>query len=100
MAKKVEFPKKDGVAPVSKPRKIFLNKPKYCTIPNKLAKTPAIKFILINLFQNSPLMKIAIKTAKTKKNNKFKMPPDLGGEPNMLNLGSCENMVDKIKTMK
>ena len=100
MANKVEFPKKDGVAPVSKPKNIFLNKPKYCTIANKLAKNPAIKFTFINLFQYSPLMKTANKIAKIKKKVKFKVPPDLAGDPNTLNIISSEVIVDMIETIK
>jgi len=97
--KRVEFPKKDGVAPASEPKNIFLNKPKYCTIASKPAKTPAIKCILIKVFQNSPLTKIAIKIEKIKKNNTFNIPPVLAGEPNTLNRRSCENTVDTIKTI-
>ena len=96
----MEFPKNDGVAPVSKPKNTFLNKPKYWMIASKLAKNPAIRFTFNNLSQDSPLIKRAIKIVKIKKNNKFKVPPALAGEPKKLNLRSCENMVDRIKKAK
>ena len=46
------------------------------------------------------LIKITKIIDKIKKNNKFKTPPDLAGEPKILNKISSENIVAIIKLTK
>ena len=57
-------------------------------------------FAFCNFSQPSSLTKSAKIIIKRKRNNKFKSPPALVGEPKILNLISCENIVDKIRTAR
>jgi len=88
------------VLPLSYDTKIFLKILKYCIKPNKEMATPVINKKLKSFFQALWLTKRVKKMARMKKNNKFKIPPVLVGEPKTLRLGSCENMVDKISVIK
>jgi hypothetical protein len=86
--------------PVPKERKIFLNILKYWTTANEEIKIPAINNKLNNFFQLFSSVKRVRKTTKITKNNIFKTPPALLGEPKILNTKSCENIVAKIKISK
>ncbi len=64
------------------------------------ANRPEMIFTFQNFSQPSSLIKSAKIIIKIKKNNEFKSPPALVGDPKILNLTSCENIVDKIRTAR
>src|SRR3989338_4673735 len=79
---------------------MLLKKLKYWTVASKDANTPVASSTLKNLFHAFSFTKSAKKMAKTGKNSKLIRPSERAGDPNMLNLMSCENTVDTMSIAK